>query len=59
VKKGFNKSIPFVLDYSKKITDMLTATLAGRRSLQLLKLVLHKRLSDSISYLALWLIKLN
>ena len=38
---------------------MLTATLAGKGSLQLLKLVLHKRLSDSISNLALWLIKLN
>ena len=38
---------------------MLTATLAGKGSLQLLKLLLHKRLSDSISYLALWLIKLN
>jgi hypothetical protein len=38
---------------------MMTATLAGKESLQLLKLLLHKRLSDLISYLALWLIKLN
>lgn len=38
---------------------MMTPTLAGKGSLQLLKLLLHKRLSDSISYLALWLIKLN